>query len=169
MHLRIETKSALDTFNLGRHLGGLLQEPCIIGLSGDLGAGKTVFIQGLARGLGVPENIPVTSPTYTLVNEYPGRRTLYHVDLYRIEDPGESADIGLDEILSGSRMVVVEWAERLPEQSPDPDIVIQIEDAGGDNRRFSLFFYGPQAPDLVEAMKKSGFSISDNGPNARRE
>ncbi|MCF8036503.1 MAG: tRNA (adenosine(37)-N6)-threonylcarbamoyltransferase complex ATPase subunit type 1 TsaE [Desulfobacteraceae bacterium] len=162
MHLRVETKSALDTFNLGRHLGGLLQEPCIIGLSGDLGAGKTVFIQGLARGLGVPENIPVTSPTYTLVNEYPGRKTLYHVDLYRIEDPGELSDIGLDEILSGNHLAAVEWAERLPEESLDPDIVIQIEDAGDDNRRFSLFFYGPQAPDLVEAMKKSEFRFIDN-------
>ena len=160
MHLRIETKSALDTFNLGRHLGGLLDRPFIIGLSGDLGAGKTVFIQGLARGLGVPENIPVTSPTYTLVNEYPGRRTLYHVDLYRIEDPGELGDIGLDEILSGNCLAAVEWAERLPEDSPDPNIVIQISDAGGDTRCFSLFFYGPAAPDLVEAMKKSGFQTA---------
>ena len=153
MHLKIQTQSALDTFNLGRHLGRLLEQNHVIGLRGDLGAGKTVFIQGLARGLEVPENIPVTSPTYTLINEYTGRMTLYHVDLYRIENPAELEDIGLDEILSGNRMAAVEWAERLPDGGPDPDIVVQIEDEGDDTRRISLFFYGPGAPELIEGMK----------------
>ncbi|MCF8111697.1 MAG: tRNA (adenosine(37)-N6)-threonylcarbamoyltransferase complex ATPase subunit type 1 TsaE [Desulfobacteraceae bacterium] len=152
--LCVKTKSAEETFRLGRTLGKNINGPCMIALYGGLGAGKTVFIQGLARGLGVPEQYPVTSPSYTIINQYPGRLTLYHVDLYRIEDPEEIEQTGLHEILTKGEVSAVEWAEHLPDKVPKPDITIRIETQDSDTRRFSLFFYGPQARNLVETLKK---------------
>jgi tRNA threonylcarbamoyladenosine biosynthesis protein TsaE len=90
----ITTCSALETLALGRRVGALARPGLVLALYGDLGAGKTVFVQGLARGLGVPEKCPVTSPTFTLINEYPGRLRLFHIDLYRISDLVELDDIG---------------------------------------------------------------------------
>lgn len=151
--LCVKTKNAAETFNFGRTLGKNISGPCIIALYGGLGAGKTVFIQGLARGLGVPEQYPVTSPSYTIINQYPGRLSLYHVDLYRIEDPEEIEQTGLHEILSKGEVSAVEWAEHLPDGATKPDIKIRIETEDSDIRRFSLFFYGLQARDLVESLK----------------
>jgi tRNA threonylcarbamoyladenosine biosynthesis protein TsaE len=86
-----------------------------IGLVGDLGAGKTCFVQGLARGLGVPDSVRVTSPTFTLINEHRGGRlALYHVDLYRIDRPGELDHIGLDDLFGAPAVVAVEWCDRFP-------------------------------------------------------
>ena len=102
-------------------------------LSGDLGAGKTAFVRGLAEGLGVPRD-EVSSPTFTLIQEYRGGRlTLFHVDLYRIEDPREFDELGLDEIAEDG-VLAIEWAERLPQPPPDA-MRISIEHAGESQRR----------------------------------
>ena len=104
--------------------------------SGDLGAGKTAFVRGLAEGLGVDAD-EVTSPTFTLVHEYRGGRVpLIHVDLYRLET-ADLAEIGLDEDLAGEGVVAVEWSERLTRQVPGA-IRIRIEDMGGDSREIAL-------------------------------
>ena len=87
--INIETKSVADTQRLGQQIGRLINEPTTIALIGDLGSGKTAFVQGLARGLEVPSTYYITSPTFTLVNEYPGRLPLYHIDLYRLETVGD--------------------------------------------------------------------------------
>ncbi|MFW6080800.1 MAG: tRNA (adenosine(37)-N6)-threonylcarbamoyltransferase complex ATPase subunit type 1 TsaE [Desulfosalsimonas sp.] len=152
--LSIKTRSSTETFELGRLMGQNTTGPCTIGLLGNLGAGKTLFIQGLARGLGVPEHYAVTSPTYTIVNQYPGRLTLFHADLYRLQDPEEISETGLHEILSSGQVVAIEWAEHLPDDAPQPDILIRIEAPDADTRLFSMFFYGPCHPDLVETIKK---------------
>lgn len=152
--LCIKTKSAEETFQLGLALGKNISEPCIIGLQGDLGAGKTAFIQGLARGLGVPEQYRITSPSYTIINQYPGRLAFFHVDLYRVEDPEEIEQTGLAEILSQQHVTAVEWAEHLPDEAPKPDIVILISTQSADTRKFRMFFYGPRFLNLVENLKK---------------
>jgi tRNA threonylcarbamoyl adenosine modification protein YjeE len=94
---------------LGFIIGKLAPPGAILALGGELGAGKTTLVQGVARGVGVPDEYYITSPTFTLINEYPGRRVLYHVDLYRIGDPDEAMEIGLEEILEGDGLVAIEW------------------------------------------------------------
>lgn len=158
--LKTSTQSHAQSFDLGAALGACIRQqnrqgPCVIGLGGDLGAGKTVFVQGLARGLGVDASVAVTSPTYTLINEYPGDRRLFHVDLYRIDGGGDLEDLGFDDIFEGSNVVAVEWAERLDFADLSPDIFIRIRVCGNDRRGFVLNFYGPDAPNLVGALQKT--------------
>ena len=100
-------------------------------LYGDLGAGKTAFVRGLARGLGAPPE-DVSSPTFTIVQEYHGRATLYHVDLYRLE-PAEVDDLGLDELVCGDGIVAIEWAERWRGR-PDDVIEVALESIDDEQR-----------------------------------
>ncbi len=93
-------------------------------LEGPLAAGKTTLTQGIARGLGVSE--PVTSPTYTIVSEYPGRLILYHVDLYRIHDEEEFLQLGLEEVFGGDGVCVIEWPERAGSELPDAAMRIRL-------------------------------------------
>ena len=110
---QVTTHSLEETCIIGQKIGEGAESGMVLALIGDLGSGKTVFIQGFARGLDVPEDYYITSPTYTLINEYPGRSPLYHVDLYRIERHADIGDIGLFDILHGNGIVVIEWADRL--------------------------------------------------------
>jgi tRNA threonylcarbamoyladenosine biosynthesis protein TsaE len=108
----ITTRSELETAALGRELGATLSAGDVVLLVGDLGAGKTAFVRGLAEGLGVDRD-EVSSPTFTLVQEYRGGRLpLFHVDLYRLDDPREIDDLGLDEIAEDG-VLAIEWAEKL--------------------------------------------------------
>jgi tRNA threonylcarbamoyladenosine biosynthesis protein TsaE len=108
----IATASESETAAVGRDLAGTLRAGDVVLLYGDLGAGKTAFVKGLAEGLGIARE-EVSSPTFTLVQEYRGGRlTLYHVDLYRLDDPREIVDLGLDEIAAGG-VLAIEWAEKL--------------------------------------------------------
>ncbi len=107
----LSTGSEKETMELGFCLGALIDRPLIVLLSGDLGAGKTCFSRGLARGLGVPEEVPVASPSYTLMNSYNGRLELHHFDLYRLSEPEELLDLGLEDYLPGGGVAVIEWAD----------------------------------------------------------
>ena len=124
----VTTASPAETEELGRRLGERLATGDVVLLNGELGAGKTTFVRGVARGVG--SAAPVASPTFQLVRVYPGRLQLAHVDLYRIESSGELADLGLDE-LSDQGAVVVEWGDRI--DVPDAAL-IEIEHLGGDRR-----------------------------------
>jgi tRNA threonylcarbamoyladenosine biosynthesis protein TsaE len=109
----IVTKSADETVALGKTLGGALQGGEVIALVGDLGTGKTHLIKGIALGLDVPDPDVVTSPTFTLINEYHGRRVLQHIDAYRLETAEQLEVLGFDEMCSPAAVVVVEWADRV--------------------------------------------------------
>ena len=109
----VKTRTHDETVALGHTLGRRMNHGLVILLFGDLGSGKTAFAQGLARGLEVPESFAVTSPTYTLVNEYPGRLPFYHVDLYRLPEPADPDEIGLLDLFDEDGIVAVEWAQRL--------------------------------------------------------
>ncbi len=151
----IRTGSPGESLNLGRLVGSLLNEPFAMGLTGDLGSGKTLFVKGLAQGLDVPEDFAVTSPTYTFINEYPGRLRLFHVDLYRISRPEELEDIGLYDSAAAEGVVAVEWAERLPEKALELDMTAFIETEKENSRTFRLVFHGPGFDNLVNRLEKS--------------
>jgi tRNA threonylcarbamoyladenosine biosynthesis protein TsaE len=125
-----------DTALIGQELGSKLAAGDVVLLYGDLGAGKTAFVRGLAEGLGVPGD-EVSSPTFTLVQEYRGGRLpLFHVDLFRLNDPREIDDLGLDEIAEGG-VLAIEWAERHP-RPPRGVVRVRIEHAGEMERRIVI-------------------------------
>lgn len=130
------THSAQETFNLAEGIGAQLSAPTVFLLSGDLGAGKTVFAKGVAAGLGI-DPADVTSPSFTLINEYEGRLRFYHIDLYRL-DAGACRELGLDEIFADGRAVtIIEWAERLTEL-PETAIRVTIEYVSDTERRIRI-------------------------------
>lgn len=127
------THSEAETAALARTLAATLTGGETILLAGDLGAGKTAFVRGLAEGLGVdPEE--VSSPTFTLVQRYDGRLVLWHADLYRLQPGAEVRELGLDELALAGGVVAVEWSDRCTEAPPDA-IQVRIEDLGDDRRR----------------------------------
>jgi tRNA threonylcarbamoyladenosine biosynthesis protein TsaE len=135
---RITTQSEEETAAAGRALAGKLSAGDVLLLNGDLGAGKTAFVRGVAEGLGVSRD-DVSSPTFTLIQEYRGGRlTLFHADLYRINDPREFDELGLDEIAIEG-VLAVEWAERLP-GPPRHAVRISIEHAGDNERRITMIY-----------------------------
>lgn len=131
--LKYITESAEETSKIGEQLGKLLVKGNIICLSGDLGAGKTAFTQGIAKGMGVEDY--VTSPTYTIINEYAGRLPLYHFDVYRLNDVEEMYELGYEEYFFGDGVVVLEWADIVREIIPGERIWITILNTKGDNTR----------------------------------
>jgi tRNA threonylcarbamoyladenosine biosynthesis protein TsaE len=133
--LEATTSGEEETVAAGEALGRTLRPGDVVLLYGDLGAGKTAFTRGLVAGLDGPAD-DVTSPTFTLVQEYPGRLTLYHVDLYRLE-PREVDDLGLEELVLGDAVVAIEWAERWRGR-PDDVIEVRLEHAGEEARRLTI-------------------------------
>jgi tRNA threonylcarbamoyladenosine biosynthesis protein TsaE len=131
----IDSNSEHDTVEAGRALAERLHAGDVLLLYGDLGAGKTAFVRGLARGLGAPDD-DVSSPTFTLVQEYRGERlTLFHADLYRLT-PAEAADLALHEI-GEDGVLAIEWADRLA-GPPSPTVTIRIDTLGTDRRRIAI-------------------------------
>lgn len=134
--LTLTTHSENETAAAARSLATTLGPGDVILLYGELGAGKTAFTRGLAEGLGA-QGTDVSSPTFTLVHEYRGGRVpLVHVDLYRLENPREIDDLGLEEIAAGA-VLVVEWAEKFP-QRPRNAIIVRIEAGDDDTRRLTI-------------------------------
>jgi tRNA threonylcarbamoyladenosine biosynthesis protein TsaE len=129
------SESEAATEAAGERLGASLSSGDVVLLYGDLGAGKTAFVRGLAHGLGA-DPADVSSPTFTIVQEYAGRLTLYHVDLYRLEEK-EVDDLGLEELVLGEGVVAIEWAERWRGR-PDDVIEVRLEHAGEDERSVSI-------------------------------
>lgn len=133
------TSFSLDeTQAIGQKIGKIVVAGTLITLYGSLGSGKTSFVQGLARGLGVPPDYYITSPTYTLINDYPGRCRLYHVDLYRIDGIDEAEDIGLYEVMEGDGITAIEWADRIEKDLPSDRVRLEFETNNDDSRAITL-------------------------------
>lgn len=153
---RIITTSPRQTRRLGRLVGQMLQPGTLIRLIGDLGSGKTCFVQGLAGGLKVPQAYDITSPTYTLINEYPGRVPFYHIDLYRIHSETDAEAIGLWDMLDPAAVVAVEWADRLPESLwPADALTIRIKARDDDSRSMTLIGGGLKMTNLIKKIGES--------------
>ena len=136
----IETKTPQETFEVGKKIGENARPGQIYTLTGDLGAGKTVFTQGVAAGLGITE--PISSPTFTIIQEYEsGRLPLYHFDVYRIGDIEEMEEIGYDDYFFGQGICLIEWADLIEEILPENLIKIRIEkdlEKGFDYRKITV-------------------------------
>ena len=130
------THSADETIAFGRTLAAELAPPLIVLLRGDLGAGKTTLVKGIAEGFAAARAEDVTSPTFTLIHEYRGpRATLYHIDLYRIDTARELETLGLDDLLAPNCILLIEWGEKFPRFQRDHNVEIALERVGETDRR----------------------------------
>lgn len=145
-----ESASPDETHALGARLGRVLAAGDVVALSGELGAGKTAFVQGLARGLEV-RSARVASPSFTIVNEHAGRVPLFHVDLYRIGDPSELDEIGFRDYFGRGGVVAVEWFERAPELLPADRLELRITQLAPSARRLEARAGGPLAAARLRA------------------
>ena len=136
MHLRITTHGPEETQAFGRRVGEAMEGGELVLMEGDLGAGKTCMTQGIAWGLGVNEH--ARSPTFVLVSEYEGRHTLFHADLYRVDDPLEAEELGLDETYGNGGVCVVEWAEKAESIFPDDHLRVAFTVTGPEERVVEL-------------------------------
>jgi len=142
-----------QTLELGKKLGQLLPPSTLLLLQGDLGTGKTVFARGVARGLGVDSDIPITSPTFTLMNHYSARHELYHFDLYRLSDPDELIELGFDEYAFGSGVALVEWPEKL-EDYETPGLWVNLHRIDNERRKIEFSLKGDVDARIVAAVEK---------------
>jgi tRNA threonylcarbamoyladenosine biosynthesis protein TsaE len=150
--LEYECPSAAATGEVARELGRLAPAGLVIALTGELGSGKTTFIQALARGLEVPADCYVTSPSFTLVNEYPGRVPLCHADLYRLGEGADLEGIGLLERMNGEAVVAIEWAGYAGAELPRQHLTVHLEIVGKGKRRVTLCAYGLEVVNLLKQL-----------------
>lgn len=132
----VETHSPEETEALGQRLARCLAAGSVVALYGDLGAGKTAFVRGMARGLEIEES--VTSPTFTIVNEYPGDPPLFHFDMYRLKNAGELYDIGWEDYLDRGGICVTEWSENVEEALPEDAVRVVFERLSDTDRRIRI-------------------------------
>lgn len=137
-NLEVVSHSPADTMQLGEELARDLPSPCVVLLEGELGAGKTTLVKGIVRGLGVAREEEVTSPSFALVHEYGSGGKVYHIDLYRVESSQELSTLGLDDMLLGSSVVLIEWGEKLGDYSGNQTLRIRLEHAGDDVRTIAI-------------------------------
>ncbi|HEU20153.1 MAG TPA: tRNA (adenosine(37)-N6)-threonylcarbamoyltransferase complex ATPase subunit type 1 TsaE [Deltaproteobacteria bacterium] len=146
-----------DTIEIGAVIGRALQKGQVIALIGDLGSGKTCITQGIARGLDVPDSYYVTSPTFTLINEYPGRITLYHLDVYRLSGSQDLGDMGYEEYFYGDGVIVIEWAEKILDVLPMGSIIIYMTYIDEYRREIIISGAANSVTKIVKELDKGGF------------
>jgi tRNA threonylcarbamoyladenosine biosynthesis protein TsaE len=159
---KITTHSVNETKKLGEKIGECLRSGIVLALIGDIGTGKTSFVQGLARGIEVPNEYYITSPSYTVINEYPGRRPFYHVDLYRLENPVDFEDIGLYDILGDNCVVAIEWADKIRQEHLPDHVVITFKISGDQSREIYMSAHGVNAVALLKEIKSAPCAFKNN-------
>jgi tRNA threonylcarbamoyladenosine biosynthesis protein TsaE len=150
--LTVISGSAAQTVVLGERLGALMEEGDFIALTGELGSGKTQFARGVAAGIGVDPAVPVTSPTYTLMNIYHGRLPLYHFDIYRLAGAQDVADLGFEEYFYGTGVCLVEWPERLGCLLPEERLTVRFDYLEDSSRNISFEPYGERYEEIVKNL-----------------
>jgi tRNA threonylcarbamoyladenosine biosynthesis protein TsaE len=151
---RFQSRSPEETRRLAARLGERLAPGDVIALKGELGSGKTEFVHGLARGLGVPSQTPVASPSFTLAHEYSGRLVLAHLDLYRLEHLSPEMLPDLEEYLYGRGVAVVEWAERAESLLPPDHLEVRLVITGPQEREVNFISHGLRSEELVDFLKR---------------
>jgi tRNA threonylcarbamoyladenosine biosynthesis protein TsaE len=161
MIVDLESSSPEETARIGEALGRIAPDGLFLGLIGTLGAGKTAFVRGLARGAGVPESARVSSPTFGIVHTYSGgRMPVHHADLYRVRDAAELYDSGFYDLIGSAGMLVVEWLDQVPECAPEERLEIRFARLDDSRRRLQLIPFGAQATTLAASLR------SDVAPHA---
>ncbi len=145
----LHSRSPAETRRVGARLGRQLRPGDVLLLQGELGSGKTVLAQGIGQGLAVRE--PVKSSSFVLLNEYHGRLTFYHADLYRLEDPAQVAELALEEVAAPG-VLAVEWPERAWQELPPEHLLVRIEEESSRGRRLTLVPRGPRYEELVKQV-----------------
>lgn len=150
--MEIRINGLKETEDFGIKLGRLLEPGDIVCLNGELGAGKTTMTKSIGIGLGVEEYI--TSPTFTLINQYRGRMPVYHFDVYRLENVEELYDLGFDEYFFGNGICIIEWAEKIERMLPEDRLVIDIKNGKNiDERTLHISGHGPRYEELIKELE----------------
>lgn len=150
---RLESRSTDETFSLGERLGRALEPGDFVGLDGQLGAGKTLFSRGVAKGAGVPLE-DVSSPTYSIVQTYQGRLVLHHADLYRLASEGDLFATGYFDLLESDGAMLVEWVSQVPGALPEDALHLRLEVTSDQSRAIEVLARGPRAVRLLERWLK---------------
>jgi tRNA threonylcarbamoyladenosine biosynthesis protein TsaE len=154
--IEIISESADQTLEIARLIGGKLRKGDVLALSGELGSGKTCFTGGLARGLGVDEKYQITSPTFTLINEYPARCKLYHFDVYRLNSYSEFEDLGYEEYFCSDGVVVIEWAEKIVQILPADTFFISFKYLDENRRKIIIKGSKSRIKELIDIKMEVG-------------
>lgn len=152
------TKSPSETIRIGKGIGRFLKPGDVVALVGELGTGKTQIIKGLAAGAGVGKPTYISSPSFTLINEYKGKVPFYHIDLYRLETEAEAVELGLEEYFQGRGMTMIEWADRIPSLLPNETLLIHIHYTGEHSRLIEILGKGKRYEELVSSCE---FKVSN--------
>jgi len=154
-----QSKSTSQTIRLGKSIGSRLRAGDVVALVGELGAGKTQFIKGLATGAGVGKPTYVSSPSFTLINEYPGRVPFYHIDLFRLECQEEAEGLGLEDYLHGGGITAIEWADKVPSLLPKEMLSIHLVVTGKNTRSIEMTGKGKRYLNLVDQIQSSELGV----------
>ncbi len=146
-----------ETFLIGMTIGENLDVSDVVALVGELGTGKTCLTQGIARGIGVPEGNRITSPSFTLINEYQGRMILYHFDLYRLTGIRDIEDMGYEDYLFGEGVSVIEWADKIKDFLPDQTLFISFKYLDENKRKIVISGDRRKVAKISNALKRGGF------------
>ena len=147
------SKSSRQTMNWGKKLAQLVQGGEIVGLVGELGAGKTCFVRGFAEAIGIAKDAWVRSPTFTLINEYNGRLPVYHIDLYRVSEPEEQEGLDLRGYLYGDGVSLIEWFDYLPAEQIDDHLEVALTSLGGNSRELRFTAHGERYEKMLKQLK----------------
>ncbi len=151
----LQTKSTLETIRIGKSIGSLLLPGDVVALVGELGTGKTQFIKGLAVGVGIGNPAYLSSPSFTLINEYEGRVPFYHIDLFRLKEEKEAEELGLEEYFQGRGITAIEWADRIPSLLPKEVLWINIHYTGKNTRSLEITGKGKRYEQIIKGLKGS--------------
>ena len=153
----IQTRSASETIRVGKTVGSRLLLGDVVALVGELGAGKTQFIKGLAAGVGIENSAYISSPSFTLIHEYPGKIPFYHIDLFRLGREQEAEELGLEDYFQGRGITAIEWADKIPSLLPEELLFISITYLDKNIRSVEIAGRGRRYEDLVNQVQSSGF------------
>jgi tRNA threonylcarbamoyladenosine biosynthesis protein TsaE len=155
----IQTKRVSETIRIGKSIGGHLLPGDVVALVGELGAGKTQFIKGLASGAGIRNPDYISSPSFTLIHEYPGKIPFYHIDLFRLEREREAEELGLEEYFQGGGITAIEWADKIPSLLPPKNLFIHIAYVGKHSRSLEITGKGKRYEDIVNQLRLSDLGL----------